>query len=227
VITVGADGCPAGWVCAVRCDAEPPAIAVVATFAELLAAWPDAIVAIDIPIGLPSRGPRVCDRLARARLGPRRASVFPAPIRPSLEAASYAEANRICREVQARGMSIEAWNIVPKIRDVDSVISAGLQDRVIEAHPELAFAEMSDSHPLIWSKKTPDGRSAREAALTAHLPLASALLQQRRPPRVAADDLLDAMATLWTAERYLRGAACRLPDEPERDERGLRMEIWF
>ena len=38
-------------------------------------------LAIDIPIGIPEAGARPADREARALLGPRRNSVFPAPVR--------------------------------------------------------------------------------------------------------------------------------------------------
>jgi len=41
------------------------------------------------------------------------------------------------------------------------------------------------------------------------------------------DDLLDACVLCWQAERLARGTAKRLPLRPERDARGLRMEIWY
>jgi predicted RNase H-like nuclease len=227
VITIGADGCRGGWICAIREGPGPLAMAAYETFADLLTAWPEAVVAVDMPIGLPAAGPRLCDRLARARLGPRRASVFPAPIRPCLPARTHAEATAARRLRDAKGMSIQAWNIVSKIREVDGLMTAGLQDRVFEAHPELAFAAMDGGCPSRYSKKTAEGRAARVQALGRKLMLAPALLAQRRPSGVANDDLLDAMAILWTADRYVAGAAQRLPESPEVDERGLRMEIWF
>lgn len=54
-----------------------------------LAAGADA-VGIDIPIGLPSTGPREADLLARQFLGARRHSVFLAPARRALEAWTHA-----------------------------------------------------------------------------------------------------------------------------------------
>ncbi len=41
------------------------------------------------------------------------------------------------------------------------------------------------------------------------------------------NDILDAFAALWTAERILRGQAQTLPDAVVRDEVGLRMEIVY
>jgi len=210
----------------VRDGGDSLGVKVMATFAQVLSAWPDAIIAVDMPIGLPASGARICDRMARARLGPRRTSVFPAPLRPCLTAETHAEASMARRGIEAKGMSIQTWNIVPKIREVDALISPSLQNRVLEAHPELAFAAMSGC-PLVAGKKTVEGRAARQEALMNNLPLASTLLGQLRPPGAAADDLLDAMATLWTADRYLAGRAERVPQTPALDSRGLRMEIWY
>jgi len=47
------------------------------------------------------------------------------------------------------------------------------------------------------------------------------------PAGAARDDLYDALVLAWTATRLARGAAARLPAEPEGDGRGLRMEIVY
>ena len=96
-MVAGVDGCRAGWVlAAVPRDGRGPSQVLVVpdlayVVAELEAGRLDA-VAVDIPIGLPIRGPRAADVLARARLGPRRNSVFPAPARAVLGATDYADA---------------------------------------------------------------------------------------------------------------------------------------
>jgi len=41
------------------------------------------------------------------------------------------------------------------------------------------------------------------------------------------DDVNDAFAALWTATRIFQGKAKRIPDKPEVDSRGLRMEMFF
>ena len=91
----GADGCPKGWICVSReLGGGPISSTCFRTAAELLGQRPvPKVLGIDIPIGLPSKGPRECDREARRLLGrPRAASVFPAPIRPLLRARSWEEA---------------------------------------------------------------------------------------------------------------------------------------
>src|SRR3954449_3388465 len=114
----GVDGCPAGWVVAlVPADAGDRTsceVHVVASFADVLALRPAAI-AIDIPIGLADAGPPACDIEVRRRLGVRRASVFPAPIRPVLAALEYQGALRIGRTVDGRGMSKQAFHLLPKV----------------------------------------------------------------------------------------------------------------
>ena len=46
-----------------------------------------------------------------------------------------------------------------------------------------------------------------------------------RISRVPYSHLLDVAAFVWTARRIFARAAVRIPDEPEWDEGGLRMEI--
>ena len=44
-------------------------------------------------------------------------------------------------------------------------------------------------------------------------------------PEAGDDDILDALAALWTARRIHAGEAVRLPAVEERDERELRMQM--
>lgn len=140
----GIDGCRGGWCLAlgearsegikVRCEVFP-------TFAETVAAASGASdIAVDIPIGLTEREPRECDLLARKALGPRWMCVFPAPPRPVLAATSYAEANRLHRRLTGRGLSRQAFGIMPKIAEVDRYLRSqpGGRDRVWEVHPGCA-----------------------------------------------------------------------------------------
>ena len=49
----------------------------------------------------------------------------------------------------------------------------------------------------------------------------------RYPKRTArVDDLLDAAAVAWTAARFARGDARRVPDPPERFSDGVAAAIW-
>ncbi len=203
------------------------------TFSELLLQTTScAVVGIDIPIGLPDRverGGRASDREARTLLRPtRRSSVFSAPPRSVLQARSFDEANELHREhsVGGIGMSRQAYGILPKIAEVDDLMTPRNQQRVMEVHPELSFMELNGGSPLSLAKSTAGGLLARmrpisNAGLTEGLEGLAGDLGRAR-----LDDLLDAVAAAWTAMRVYRQNAVRIPLVEDFDVRGLRMEIW-
>ena len=183
-----------------------------------------AAAAIDIPIGLAARARRACDGEARRLLGPRRSSVFPAPVRSVLGAATHDEACATSRHACGRGISCQVFNILGKIRQVDLLVSPLLQARLFEMHPELSFATLAGA-PMRSSKHTAEGRAERAAALRdafGDTPRLAALVDAV-PSGARRDDVLDAMVGAWTARRYVAGAHLHLGGE--RDARGLRMEM--
>lgn len=228
-VLAGVDGCRGGWVAVTRSEATLSAM-VVESAAELLTALPiNALIAIDIPIGLRQQGPRSCDQKARMLLGqPRASSVFPAPIRPILGAASYLEACAIRTAVEQKRMSQQAYAILSKVREVDALLRANndLQSRVREVHPEVSFAIWNDGIPMGANKKSGVGRLQREQLIDAAWPgVREQLLKVVPRNRVKRDDLNDAFAALWTAIRIDANQAIHLPHEPLTDLAGLRMEI--
>jgi len=212
----GVDGCRNGW-CVVLAGDELRS-RVVATFAEVLA-LPEQprVIAIDMPIGLPRVPGRAADALARKLLPGRASTIFSPPARAALDAGDYAAtcaANRATAP-GAPAISIQAFNLLPKLRELDAAMTPTLQARVREAHPELAFAEVAGR--MLVNKKTRPGQRARRRLLES-LGLV--------PPPVggaALDDLFDAAILCWTARRIVDGTARVLGGD--RDERGLRMEV--
>ena len=187
------------------------------------------LLGLDMPIGLPDSGPRLCDLEARRRLGfPRGSSVFPAPIRSLLHARSYLEACALSFEADRKKISRQTWAILPKIRDVDSLLrdDPELQDRVREVHPEVCFSILA-GRPMEYRKKRKQGQEERVRLLETVFGAAClhAALSDRRALGCPLDDLLDAFVACWTAERIYRGREVTLPAAPPRDSAGLRMEI--
>lgn len=219
---LGVDGCPGGWLGAVVTTGRRTSVewVLLADAAALLAlAATCSATGVDMPIGL-ADGPRRCDVEARARLGPRRSSVFPAPVRAVLGAGSYAEACAVSREVSGRALSLQTWHLVPRIADLDAHLPEGGLEWVSEVHPELSFATMA-AEPLV-AKKSSDGRRARAEALTGWVPDLR-LTEVPRPART--EDALDALAVAWSALRWRQGRAEAVPDRCEVDARALPMQI--
>lgn len=218
----GMDGCPRGWIAAVK-EGDRVTQRLCANDDELLALFAEcAVVAIDIPIGLTESGARACDVQARRHVRPRGASVFPAPIRAVLNVHTYAEANQVSRTLQnGKGMSKQAWMIVPKIAQIDRLLRRHpeLRERVYEVHPEVTFAHWN-REPLP-SKHTEEGLAARRTLVSAHF---GAI--EHAPRGVNEDDLLDAYAALWSAERIAAGMHATLGDA-HADSTGLPMRIVY
>lgn len=189
-----------------------------------------AVLAIDIPIGLTESGARECDTLARREIGPRRSSVFPAPIRAAMAAPTYLDANRISRKLQNRGMSKQAFAICPKIRAVDGSLRTrpALRERIYEVHPEVSFRAWNRA-VMTHHKRTPIGRADRLRLINTHFDrnVFEAVRGSHQRAHVLDDDILDAFAALWTAERIMNGAAQTLPSHPPMDSAALPMRIVY
>lgn len=233
----GIDGCPGGWVCVTRTDDHPIQVAVFPDVGSLMASVGDVdVIGVDIPIGLSERDPRQCDVEVRRLLGPRGASVFPAPVRAALAGSDYPAACALSEQACGKRLSKQVFNILPRVRDMDRVLSANpsLAARTYEVHPELSFAMMRSGAPMSSAKKTAQGREERIALIEqvfqddARDP-STLVFHRLRPlvPRraVGDDDLLDALAVLWTGGRIGRDHAMQVPRVEQRDAVGLRMAI--
>ncbi len=225
----GLDGCRGGWVMVVAVvDGGGGAtververILELEALAARLEAGELGAVGIDIPIGLPPTGRRRCDVEARRMVGPRRSSVFPAPVRGVLGATTHADATRRSRAVSGTGLSRQAFSLLPKVREADGFVTPQRQRHVFEVHPEVSFTAIA-GRPMAHYKKTPAGRAERLETLRQVFG-DSAVHARWRIGGTSPDDVLDAFAVAWSAGRRLTETHLQLGGEL--DERGLRMEI--
>ncbi|MDE0236890.1 MAG: DUF429 domain-containing protein [bacterium] len=231
-LVAGVDAAKGGWVMATTATTpgSPVAFSVWPSFAGV---WAEArsqgllAVGVDMPIGLPGQDLRRSDIEARELLGPRRSSLFWTPPLRALNAASHAEANRLSREGTSRGLSIQAFHLLPKVREVRSALtpenlSAKARPQAAEVHPETSFAMLA-GQPMSASKHQPAGQAERGAALAPefdNLGTAPPSL-----PGTSLDDLLDAAAAAWTARRMAASTALIL-GRGELDATGYPMAIW-
>jgi predicted RNase H-like nuclease len=233
----GVDGCPAGWaVVQWRLDgASPPVFAVLPDFAAVLADSRPAIIAVDMPIGLPDRvgpGGRGPETDVRRLLGERQSSVFSVPSRAAVMEDDYRRSCDIALQTSdpPKMVSKQCFHLFPKIREIDRLMTPGLESRVYEAHPELGFWRLNGGRPMALPKRVksrphPPGLAER-AALLSRQGYDPAFLDQPLPRGVGRDDLIDAAVLALTAALIARGECQSFPAVPERDGRGLRMAIW-
>jgi predicted RNase H-like nuclease len=225
-VVLGVDASRAGWIGVVLSDRGFVAallgrdLASLTATASLIAEV--SVVGVDMPIGLPDKGRRDADVLARVLVGPRRSAVFLTPVRAAIEMESYAEANAVSRELGEPGVSRQAFSLRSRILELDVwARSAGLV--VVEVHPEVSFATLAGA-PLAEGKKTWAGAMRRRGLLAEVGVLVPDELGEAGT--VGVDDVLDATAAAWTALRVSRGQAVSFPRLPQRFGDGHSAAIW-
>jgi predicted RNase H-like nuclease len=236
-LVAGLDGCKAGWLiaacppfrfCDCRVWIEPSHEAALSMAADM--------AVIDIPIGLTELQPvpRATDGAARGYLRAMNidghaspgSRVFSAPSRAAL---ALFRAGLGYHALNARldgpKMSQQAFHITGRIAAVDAWMTPDRQRTRREGHPEVAFAGLAGR--TLPPKKSMAGALARDAALGGLGFDMQALAKTlgKRTGRWAMDDLRDACVLVWVASRAETGSHAVLPERPETDARGLRMEI--
>ena len=205
---VGVDGAPGGWVAVAMEGGRVVGAAYHASFASLLEVEAAAeAVAVDMPIGLPESAPwrRLADGAAKKFIEPLASSVFVVAPQVVFDADSYADAVEKCHELGIGGISQQAWALRHKIAEVGACLP---DSRVHEVHPEVSFAAMNGGF-LAHGKRTWNGHHERRRILAATGIDLSVHLGNLG--RAGVDDVLDAAAAAWTADRIARGVADSLP----------------
>lgn len=232
--TIGIDGCKAGWI-AITFDEGEEAYHVLRSDDELKEKLDEfERVFIDMPIGLEDENyTRECDKLLREKLGGEYASsVFSPPIRPALHAPSYVEANMQSFEYTEKKLSVQSWNITPKIKTLDRFLQAdeSLRQKVLESHPELLFMNLNGG--MIYQKKsTKKGLRHRLSLITDREETAADFFrdikEEFRRNEVGEDDIVDAMALALAAKNSVEKGIKTIPQTPSTDSEGLTMAIHY
>src|SRR5262249_8555393 len=133
-----------------------------------------AVIAVDMPIGLPARigpGGRGPERAVRPLLGARQSSVFPVPSREAVYALTYLDACRVALATSDPPHEVQKqlFRMGPRTREIDVLLraDAALAARVFEVHPELAFGRLNGGRPLALPKKVKPGLALRRQLLIA------------------------------------------------------------
>ncbi len=231
--TAGIDGCKAGWI--LTTFDENPEYRIIESDEVFISALQEFDrVFIDMPIGLEDENyTRECDRELRKVLGAEYApSVFSPPIRPALHAPSYVEANMQSYEYTEKKLTVQAWNITPKIRLLDQVLSdhQQLRESVFESHPELIFMNLNGG--MIYQKKnTKKGLRHRLGLIVDREEVADDFFrdikEEFRRNQVDEDDIVDSMALALAAKRSVEKGIKTIPKNPPVDSEGLKMAIHY
>ena len=237
-VLVGVDGCRAGWIAlALSPGNNRSQVNVFGRFADLVAEYgPAAVIAVDMPIGLPNRiagSGRGPEQSIRPYLGARQSSVFSIPARAAVEAETYRDACDLAQQYSepSRKVSKQVFNLFGKIREIDRLLQAdmGLRERLIECHPEFAFCRLNSMVPMATPKKirgavNPEGVAER-VELLAQYGIDRDLFADGPPRGAAMDDLVDAGVNLVMAGRHAKGLTVPFPPSPVRDRYGILIAI--
>jgi predicted RNase H-like nuclease len=221
-LLAGVEPCPEGWLVVTGklqgVTLFPEPAQVLGKLTEILDYRPSfEVVTIHVPIGLPGErapGGRACDRGARRLLGRRRGAAIMSPPPRSV----------LGGDLDPDGLSAVARTLLPRIQEAHREVASYHQRLVHEVHPELGFYELNGDRPLRYGKRTTMGREERLTLLSDRIPGIERVVEYR-PETVALPTVLDACVNLWTARRIAARAVTRLPEVPEWNEDGLRMEL--
>jgi predicted RNase H-like nuclease len=218
----------AGWVVA---SAKLQGIQIYPNEPELLSNITDVldyrpsfkVIALNAPVGLPEQpieGGRRCDREARKLIGFPRAGAIPTPpVRGALSATSYEEAARM-----SGGMGAVTWGLLSRYAELDAEMASYRQRTVFEVQPELSFFQLNEDKPMQFSKRSHIGMEERKDLLKARIPGIERIVDAELA-KVKPWQLIDAAVCLWTTRRIMSRAMTRIPEDPEWDDTGLRMEL--
>lgn len=202
MLNIGVDSCPFGWIAIINDDLGKD-YKIVKTFPEIFENLNDeAWCLVDIPIGL-TNNYRECDRIARRILGKRSSSVFSTPVKDAVYAETYEEAKQLNFKLTGKYISKQAWNICPKIRDVNDYVVIAKDGLMIkEMHPEVCFWALNDKKPCEHYKKTEAGKNERLEILSRYDEYAKDAFNiirfQEKKSKLADDDIIDALVGVIT-----------------------------
>lgn len=181
------------------------------------------IIALGIPIGLPDTNEfhgRRCDQEARQLLGwPRAGAILSPPVRKALAATTYEEAAAL-----SGGLSAVTWGLMHRIAEADREVESYRQRTIWEVHPELSLYQLNDDKPMKNPKRTVVGQEERARLIKGRIAGMERVIDAEIP-KVRRWQLIDAAACLSTTRRIAARAMTRIPENPEWDEKGMRMEI--
>lgn len=231
---LGIDGCKFGWIAVEIVDEVNFNFKLLKNITAIKE-YENAQILIDMPIGLGDELiERNLDYEAKKLLSPsKKSSIFMPPCRDAVYAATYEQAKEINKKITEKSISIQAWNICNKIKEIDQfLINKSTKNLFLqEAHPEICFTILNDGNSLSSKKSTPLGQTERLELLKRNFKNAekiySKIINSTLRKDVKKDDILDAMALAICAFNAKNQDALILKNKPLKDSKNLEMSLWL
>jgi predicted RNase H-like nuclease len=215
----GIDGCRFGWVVAEEKTKGHLSIQLIESLNYLESVISKkAIAGIDIPLAIHKKGFRMADAEARVLLKSRASTIFSAPAKETLLSDNYNDACAINESICGKKISKQSWFLFSKIKEARTIFSqAHKKIKLYEVHPELSFMAMNDMRVIELGKKTDEGFKMRHKLvkkLFSKFDFEQTRANFKRCD-VADDDILDAIAVLWSTQKIVANMASYVPKKPE------------
>lgn len=232
--SAGIGKCKAGWLC-ISFDDDGNGYNVFHAKEELKKAFEtyDRIF-INVPVGLEEEAlERECDILLKKELGTDYSDeVIIPPIRPALEAPSYAEGNIINYEYNGEKLRLETWNLMPKIRVVDELLREQVlfKERVLESHSEFLF-QLLNGGKIFQKKNLKKGIRHRVELIAPKEARAEdfyrEIKEEYRRDEVSEEELVDTLVLAYFSKLSTYKKVLSIPEAPSRDSEGFVKAIHF
>lgn len=226
---IGVDGCRGGWIASIL-DYGEMRFERFGSIASIVSKYPlfDSFL-IDMAIGLRSNlGQHRPDDKARKELGVKASSVFPIPSRQAVYETEEDGQKQANKQSLGKSLSKQSIAIIPKLRELDVFLldHPEYRNRILESHPEVAFARLNGS-VVVSRKKEEPGPSERKYILSEYLEKDTLIdtYDKARELECGQDDLIDAACLAVTGALYAHGLCETIPEEPEADDKGLEMKL--
>ena len=215
----GIDGCRFGWVVAEEKTKGDLSIQLIESLNYLESVISKkAIAGIDIPLAIHEKGFRMADAEARGLLKSRASTIFSAPAKETLLSDNYNDACAINESICGKKISKQSWFLFSKIKEARKIFcKPNKKIKLYEVHPELSFMAMNGMRVIELGKKTDEGFKMRYKLVKKLFPKFDfeKIRASFKRCDVADDDILDAIAVLWSTQKIIANMASYVPKKPE------------
>lgn len=228
-VYLGIDGCKGGWIIAVY-ETGKLCVEKYVSVEDIFEKYPKFENAfIDMVIGLPSSAADIRpDEDAKKILKGRKSTIFSVPSRQAL----YEETEKNQKEanIAALGKSLSSQTlcIIPKMRELDQFLDKhkNYANVIQESHPEVCFARLNGT-VVMTKKKEYEGLVQRVAILKKYLSELTVeyVKEKARTLKCKADDIVDAIVLVVTANLNSQGLCETIPENVMEDAKGLKMQM--